>query len=235
MIAHLPGNRVWKELAVSAMEASNGCHGGGLKPTPRFAAAMANMKKSDMAPVVMATSRGRTAFSAEDLKGAYPPLGFWDPAGLSTDISPGRLAYYREAELKHGRVCMSSTLGILVAEKYHPLFGGEVDVPAVGMLKSVELTYFWPALLALAGGVELIKGFERFEITEEGRVLKDGLIPGDIGYDPLGIKDTFSEEDDIEGKELLNGRLAMVSLLGIISQELVFPDIKVFGGIGSFR
>merc|ERR1712151_691038 len=78
-------------------------------------------------------------------------------------ISPGRLAYYREAELKHGRVCMSSTLGILVAEKYHPLFGGEVDVPAVGMLKSVELTYFRPALLALAGGVELVAGFKRIQ------------------------------------------------------------------------
>jgi len=154
---------------------------------------------------------------------------------LSTDISPGRLAYYREAELKHGRVCMSSTLGILVAEKYHPLFGGEVDVPAVGMLKSVELTYFWPALLALAGGVELVAGFKRIEFNSEGqRVLKEGLIPGDIGYDPLGLQGTFSEEDDIEGKELLNGRLAMVSLLGIIAQELVFPDIKVFGGIGSF-
>merc|ERR1719284_754150 len=86
MIAHLPGNRAWKELAVSAMEASNGCHTDGFKPTPRFAAAMANMKKSDMTPVVMATARGRTVkrggFSAEHLKGAYPPLGFWGPAVL---------------------------------------------------------------------------------------------------------------------------------------------------------
>merc|ERR1712048_209804 len=189
-----------------------------------------------MTPVV-ATARGRTTrggFSAEDLKGAYPPLGFWDPAGLSTDISPGRLAYYREAELKHGRVCMSSTLGILVAEKYHPLFGGGVDVPAVGMLKSVELTYFWPALLALAGFVELVAGFERFEFNAEGqRVLKDGLTPGDIGYDPLGLKDTFTEEDDIEGKELAHARLAMISTLGIILQEIVFPD-KFTLEVGSF-
>merc|ERR1711990_1102245 len=183
------------------------------------------------------TVRGNTRTvrsSPEDLKGAYPPLGFWDPAGLSTDISPGRLAYYREAELKHGRVCMSSSLGILVAESYHPLFGGNVDVSAVEMLKSVELTYFWPALLALAGGVELVQGFQRFEFDSEGqRVLKDGLVAGDIGYDPLGLKDTFSEEDDIEGKELAHARLAMISTLGIILQEIVFPD-KFTLEVGSF-
>jgi len=43
---------------------------------------------------------------------------------------------------------------------------GNDVVPAVAMLKSVELTYFWPALLALAGGVELIQGLERFEGRE---------------------------------------------------------------------
>jgi len=231
-LAALPGSKAWKELALSAMEAGQGCHAGGLKPTPRFTAAMANMKKSDMTPVVRATRRG--SFSpAEDLIGAYPPLGFWDPAGLSTDISPGRLAYYREAELKHGRVCMSSTLGILVAESYHPLFGGNVDVSAVEMLKSVELTYFWPALLALAGGVELVQGFGRFEMDGRDKVLKAGLVAGDIGYDPLGLKDTFSEEDDIEGKELAHARLAMISTLGMILQEIVFPD-KFTLQVGSF-
>merc|ERR1719188_344917 len=134
------------------------------------------------------------------------------------------MGYFREAELKHGRVCMVASLGIFVQERYHPLFGGDIDMSAWEALKSVELTYFWPALLALSGFVELVAGFERFEFNSEGqRVLKEGLIPGDIGYDPLGLKDTWSEEDDIEGKELLNGRLAMVSLLGIIAQELVFP------------
>merc|ERR1712187_146323 len=54
-LAALPGSQAWKELALSAMEAGQGCHTGGLKPTPRFTAAMANMKKSDMTPVVRAT------------------------------------------------------------------------------------------------------------------------------------------------------------------------------------
>merc|ERR1719379_858950 len=96
-LAALPGNKAWKELALAGMEASQGCHMGFAKPTPRFIAAMANMRK-----VVMPAAKKSS--SAEDLPGAFPPLGFWDPAGFSTDISEGRLAYYREAELKHGRV-----------------------------------------------------------------------------------------------------------------------------------
>merc|ERR1712227_762294 len=117
---------------------------------------MANMKN-----VAMPTfgTRGKTVAaakktsSAEDLPGAFPSLGFWDPAGFSTDISEGRLAYYREAELKHGRVCMLASLGLFTAERYHPLFGGAIDVPGWEALKAVELTYFWPAVLALSGGV----------------------------------------------------------------------------------
>jgi len=231
-LASLPGNPAWKELALSAMEASEGCHVGFAKPTPRFTAAMANMKN-----VVMPTFGKKTAVkktsSAEDLPGAFPPLGFWDPAGFSTDISEGRLAYYREAELKHGRVCMLASLGIFTAERYHPLFGGAIDVPGWEALKSTELTYFWPAVLALSAGVELVQGFSRFEMDGKEKVLKEGLVAGDIGYDPLGLKDTFSEEDDIEGKELAHARLAMISTLGIILQEIVFPD-KFTLEVGSF-
>merc|ERR1719379_1841231 len=222
-LAALPGNPAWKELALSAMEASEGCQVGFAKPTPRFTAAMANMKNVVMPTFGKKTAAKQTS-SAEDLPGAFPPLGFWDPAGFSTDISEGRLAYYREAELKHGRVCMLASLGLFTAERYHPLFGGAIDVPGWEALKSVELTYFWPAVLALSGGVELVQGFGRFQMDGREKVLKEGLVAGDIGYDPLGLKDTFSEEDDIEGKELAHARLAMISTLGIILQEIVFPE-----------
>jgi hypothetical protein len=231
-LSSLPGNKAWKELALSAMEASQGCHVGFAKPTPRFNAAMASMKNVAM-PTFGKKTAVKKSSSAEDLPGAFPPLGFWDPAGFSTDISEGRLAYYREAELKHGRVCMLASLGLFTAERYHPLFGGAIDVPGWEALKAVELTYFWPAVLALSGGVELVQGFSRFEMDGREKVLKEGLVAGDIGYDPLGLKDTFSEEDDIEGKELAHARLAMISTLGIILQEIVFPD-KFTLEVGSF-
>ena len=37
--------------------------------------------------------------------------------------SPEKLAWYREAEVTHGRVAMTAVLGFLVAENFHPLFG----------------------------------------------------------------------------------------------------------------
>ena len=33
-------------------------------------------------------------------------------------------------ELKHGRVAMLAALGFPIAEQFHPLFGGEIDVPS---------------------------------------------------------------------------------------------------------
>jgi len=166
--------------------------------------------------------------NAKDMVGAMPPLGFWDPVGFSTKASPGRLAYYREAELKHGRVCMLASLGFIVSEKFHPFFGGNIGGPALQQFQAVELTRFWPAVLAFSGGVELVKGAKRFEVKKgEGRVLKEGLIPGDIGYDPLGIKNTWKEGDKFEEKELANGRLAMIALLGMVGQELAKPNVML--------
>merc|ERR1719401_148998 len=124
-LSSLLGPSAWKELGISAIEANNRCEMGGPKPTPRFAAAMANMKGKD---IVMARAG---VSNAKDMVGAFPPLGFWDPLGFSTKASAGRLAYYREAELKHGRVCMLASLGIIVSEKYHPFFGGNIDGPAL--------------------------------------------------------------------------------------------------------
>merc|ERR1712188_9493 len=43
-----------------------------------------------------------------------PIEGLWDLFGLSTGVSEGQLLFFREAELKHGRVCMLVTLGFVV-------------------------------------------------------------------------------------------------------------------------
>merc|ERR1711861_99391 len=67
--------------------------------------------------VVRAT---RSSFDPEDMAGVSAPLGFWDPAGFAKDEES--VLQYRRAEIKHGRVCMSSSLGMLVADKFHPIF-----------------------------------------------------------------------------------------------------------------
>jgi Chlorophyll A-B binding protein len=51
--------------------------------------------------------------------------------------------------------------------------------------------------------------------------LKTDYIPGDLGFDPLGLKPSdptaFAE---MQTKELQNGRLAMLAAAGFMAQEL---------------
>ena len=76
--------------------------------------------------------------AAKDLPGVTGPFGFFDPLGLSQDLSPAELMLRREAELAHGRVAMVGALGFLVQESFHPLFA-EIDGPAISHLR--QLTY----------------------------------------------------------------------------------------------
>jgi hypothetical protein len=165
-----------------------------------------------------------------DLAGINPPTGLFDPLGFASDCPPGTLLFYREAELKHGRVTMLASLGILVAENFHPLFGGNIDVPAFKAFQETPLQQFWPAVLLAVGALELAsittfeQPFDKFSgyAIKKGWSIKDGRIPGDLGYDPLGLKPTDPKEFEImQNKELNNGRLAMLGAAGMLAQELV--------------
>lgn len=43
--------------------------------------------------------------------GVLPPVGYWDPLGLSADGDRQKFLFKREAELKHGRVAMLAVAG----------------------------------------------------------------------------------------------------------------------------
>ena len=46
---------------------------------------------------------------AKELPGVLPPMGFFDPMGFCSadDITEGKIKFYREVEIKHGRVAMA--------------------------------------------------------------------------------------------------------------------------------
>ena len=56
--------------------------------------------------------------SYEDELGVIAPTGFFDPAGLSSDIDQETFDAYRVSELKHGRVCMLAVIGYIVPEVF---------------------------------------------------------------------------------------------------------------------
>ena len=52
--------------------------------------------------------------------------------------------------------------------------------------------------------------------------LREKYYPGDIGFDPLGLKPEDPEElNTMITKELQNGRLAMLAAAGFLAQEAV--------------
>merc|ERR1719269_270032 len=96
---------------------------------------------------------------AKNMAGVTAPMGFFDPLGFSTDCSEGKLLFYREVELKHGRVAMLASLGILVGEQFHPLFGGDIDVPSYMAFQQTPLQNFWPAVVAAIAIPEIFSVF----------------------------------------------------------------------------
>lgn len=165
------------------------------------------------------------SLKAQDMAGVTAPLGFWDPVGFSTDVPQGRLLYFREAELKHGRIAMMASLGILVADKFHPFFGtAGTFVSAIQAHKTAPwmVSQFWPALLGTIGLVEFLAPGDVYNLEKGVRA------PGDFGFDPLGLKPKTQKEFlELQNKELNNGRLAMFAAMGLMFQEIV-ADTKAF-------
>merc|ERR1711990_1145680 len=85
---------------------------------------------------------------AKTLPGITGPLDFFDPAGFCSQegITEGKIRFYQEVELKHGRVAMLAALGFPVAEQFPPLFATD-DAPSFSAFQLTPLQTFWPAVV----------------------------------------------------------------------------------------
>merc|ERR1711966_366930 len=197
-------------------------------------------------PKVYPTVNGWTADPSKfcaGLPGAVAPLGEFDPLGFTKDLPVQEIKRFREAEVTHGRVAMLAVVGYLVAEPFHPLFGGMIDGPANTHLTQVrEVALFFFAWLggsiataeiaravvgwefpttAIDKNVQLMKE-EEFEGKTWLTKLNDNYYPGDLKFDPLGLKPSDAKEfEAMTNKELNNGRLAMIAAMGMLVQEQV--------------
>jgi hypothetical protein len=131
-------------------------------------------------------------------------------------------------EITHGRVAMLASLGFLVGEQVEGssfLFDAEVTGPAINHFQQVP-TPFWGLLGALIFSVEASRVQRAWQNPFEADklfLLKNDFTPGDYGWDPLGLSAGKDVEwlNDKKLKELNNGRLAMVVISGLVTQELV--------------
>ena len=169
------------------------------------------------------------AFSVDTIPGAIAPTGLFDPLGFAEKADEATLKRYREAELTHGRVAMLASVGFLVGEAVESktfIFNGEVTGPAITHLAQVNPT-FWLILGVGIARAELDRAKigwvepENVPVAKPG-LLRDDYIPGNLDFDPLGLKPEDPEAFfEMQTKELQNSRLAMLAAAGFLAQELV--------------
>ena len=122
---------------------------------------------------------------------------------------------------------MLACVGWPLAELYDKPIAALMDKPALltnsgespsvlnGGLDKIDVAY-WVGVFSLAGIIEL----ENMKMKEEkGK----NYIPGDCNFDPLGF---FPKERqakfEMQLKEIKNGRLAMMAILGFVAQEALY-------------
>ena len=161
----------------------------------------------------------------EPIFGGNPDGRIFDPLGLGQDES----ALYRRrcVEIKHGRVCMVAFLGMTVGPNElfapsHQLLSPSLDlhfddipggIAAIGAVPAAG----WLQILAVVGIHELT-------IAKQDYTKEPGEIPTFLGFKPDDL-DTFKDK---QLKELKNGRLAMIAVLG----ELMAQQVS---GMGTYE
>uniref|UniRef100_A0A7S4T7B4 Uncharacterized protein n=1 Tax=Alexandrium monilatum TaxID=311494 RepID=A0A7S4T7B4_9DINO len=160
-------------------------------------------RRAGARPAVRRSAAARAAFDPAREAGAVEPLGYFDPLGFAQEGDAQGFRILRMAELKHGRVAMMASIG-LVAQHFLKLPGAE-DVPAgIGAMNTAVGQVGFGAIFAWSGVME--------------NTWKDdpSREAGNFG-DPFGIG---MYDKDMRNKEINNGRFAMIAVLGIIGAEL---------------
>jgi hypothetical protein len=238
LLASLPsGGGPWKELAIATLEATQNC-GRDVAAKARARSMFMNLdsqSKAELARIAVKVDAKKKAVEAEfsELPGVVSPVQYFDPLKLSAAANEGQVLFFREAELKHGRVCMLASLGFVTGERFHPLFGGDIDAPSFSseLFSAPAIGPFWLALLVATGGIELFSSAGRWQGTQSQGITQElvpGVVPGDLGFDPLNIK---PKDPELwlkrQNQELLNGRLAMIASIGMLAEEIFLNGEKL--------
>jgi len=194
---------------------------------PAAVAATPVVEESPFVPAAVAINgwSADAALPCYGLPGAVSPLGFFDPIGFTKDMDLNGVKRFREAEVMHGRVAMMATLGYLIGESTPTITYG-MDVHhtiANNQIPEVPGTVLFPFFLAIniAEALRASTGW-----VEPGLgplfTLRETYYPGDIGFDPFGLKPKDAKDfANMQTKELSNGRLAMLAAAGMCAQEQV--------------
>lgn len=141
------------------------------------------------------------------------PAGYeFDPLLISDYIN---VPYLQESEIKHGRVCMLATLGMIVQELF--TFGGSY----FPKMLPVNAHEFYIKTGGMAQILLFIAAFEGVSYYALKQTIEGKRTPGDFGFDPLNLGKDPVVFKKYQVNEIMNGRLAMIAVGGMIHQQWV--------------
>jgi len=161
-------------------------------------------------------------FDASKELGACPPLGYWDPFGMMAFQDEEKFKKNRDLELKHGRVCMAATIGMVTPDiigKFDGYLSPSAGLKFADIPCTVQSIYKvpiegWLQIFAFAGAIEA----------------RNLFFPADYGYPPFFFV-KYDLDDEARQRKLLaeinNGRLAMIAMAAIVAQNGVTGESLV--------
>ncbi len=127
------------------------------------------------------------------------------------------LYWMREAELKHGRICMLAIVGYISVDlglKFPGFTSGLTSYAAHDTM--VKEGSMWLLLLA-CGVIEVLVGGPALYAAALGQTDRQ---PGDFQLNALG----FPTDDDMKLKEVTHARLAMLAFSGLVTQSALLAS-----------
>jgi len=168
----------------------------------------------------------------EEELGAQPPIGFFDPLGITRRNNLEDFNRLRYVEIKHGRISMLAVVGYLVTEA-GIRFPGDIDyagtkfadIPCGFDALSAMPTNGFNQILAFVGWCELFFMKEVDDSAEFPGDFRNGWI--DYGWESWDEDTQYSKR----GIELNNGRAAMMGILGLMVHEKLGVSILPPGAV----